>query len=119
MLKLVVESLVKSAVDKNYIFKMLKLLQNKNFYKIIFLLIMPIIVYLAAHFLMKYNDVTICLWKNLFHVNCWGCGITRAFYALCHLDFNSAWNYNNKIYIIVPILVYIWIKEIIKAFKQY
>ena len=88
-------------------------------YKVLFIISLPILAYILAHILIKFNGISICIWKNIFHTNCWGCGITRAFYSLCHLDFYSAWNYNNKIFIIIPILVYIWIKEIIKEFKKY
>ena len=97
---------------------MFNYLKNKKFYKIIFLIFLPICAYLIAHCLIKYNVVSICLWKNIFHTDCWGCGITRAFDALGHLDFISAWNYNNKIFIIAPILCYVWLKEIIKTYKQ-
>lgn len=87
-------------------------------YKALFVISLPFLAYILAHILIKCNGISICLWKNIFHTDCWGCGITRAFNALCHLDFYGAWNYNSKIYIIAPILFYVWVNEIIKTFKQ-
>ena len=78
-----------------------------NIYKKFLIIGFPVWVYALAHILVEYNKVPLCLWKAIFHTECWGCGITRAFYALCHLDFNSAWNYNSKIYIIAP-LFFLW-----------
>lgn len=82
--------------------------------KLIITILIPFFAYLLAHVLITYNDKPICLWKNIFHTNCFGCGITRAFYAFCHLDFSSAFNYNKMIFVIIPILLYLWIKEILK-----
>ncbi len=95
------------------------LILNKQYIiKLIALLLLPLIGYLIADILLKYNNNTTCIWNNLFQIECWGCGITRAFHAFCHLDFKSAYNYNNKIFIIIPILIYIWINEIMKFLKQ-
>lgn len=96
---------------------MLKIKFNKKFYKITFLLLLPVIAFFVAYILIK-NGIAVCIWKNIFHIDCWGCGITRAFYALCHFDFKNAWHYNNKIFIIAPLLIYIWVNEIIKACKK-
>lgn len=86
--------------------------------KTVFIIGLPIWAFLLSHILVHYNNMPICLWKNIFHTNCLGCGMTRAFYALCNFDFNNAWHYNSRIYIILPILFYVWIREIIKVFKQ-
>lgn len=63
----------------------------------------------------KYHPQPICLWKNLSGYNCPGCGITRAFHSLCILDFKSAYNYNPGIFIVAPLLLYIWLKELVKC----
>lgn len=36
----------------------------------------------------------LCIFKNLFHIPCPGCGLTRAFYSILHGDFCSAFYYN-------------------------
>lgn len=53
--------------------------------------------------------------ENLSGYNCPGCGITRAFHSLCILDFKSAYNYNPGIFIVAPLLLYIWLKELVKC----
>ena len=48
-------------------------------------------------------DVLIpCLWKTLFHVQCPGCGLTRAFMQVLKLDFTGAFATNPLIFIILP-----------------
>ena len=92
---------------------------NKNILiKLIALIFLPFAIFLAAHILINYIQKPICLWKILFHIDCWGCGLTRAFYQLCKLNFHQAWDYNPKIFIIVPLLFFIWIKEIINLLKK-
>jgi len=86
---------------------------HEKIIKIIAVCMLPIFAYLAASAILK-SGTTVCLWKNLFHTNCLGCGMTRAFYALCHFKFEEAMNYNSKIFVIAVLLFYIWIKEIIK-----
>lgn len=92
--------------------------KTKKLIKIIILLFLPFFAYILVHILIKYNNNTICLWKIIFKTDCWGCGITRAFHALCHLNFKSAIDYNYKIFIIIPIFIFLWLKEIIKILKK-
>lgn len=86
--------------------------------KIILIAITPIFALFFAYCLVNYFNKPICLWKLIFHVDCWGCGITRAFYSLCKLNFIQAWNYNPRIYIVFPLLVYVWIKALYKTIKM-
>ena len=60
---------------------------------------------------------SICLFKNLFGIECYGCGITKAVIASIQLDFIRAFNYNKLIVVVMPLMVYLWIKEIIKCVK--
>ena len=39
----------------------------------------------------------------------------RLFHSLCILDFKSAYNYNPGIFIVAPLLLYIWLKELVKC----
>ena len=60
----------------------------------------------------------LCLFKSIFRINCWNCGMTRAFLSVLHLDFNSAYMYNNKVFIVFPLTIvvytYSWYKYILK-----
>ena len=60
---------------------------------------------------------SICLFKNLFGIECYGCGITKAVIAATQLDFIRAFNYNKLIVVVMPLLLYLWIKEIVKSVK--
>lgn len=74
---------------------------------------LPLIFILVVELLVKFNDKSICLWKVLTGHECIGCGITRAFHALFHLQFQSAFEFNHGIIIVAPLLLYLWIKLIL------
>lgn len=96
---------------------MLNLSEYKRILKFIFILILPITVYIIAFLCVKYSHGSLCLWKNIFNFDCPGCGITRAFLAVCRLDFDEAYRYNSKIFIVIPVFVFIWLEEIVKTIK--
>lgn len=56
-------------------------------------------------------DVLIpCLWKSLFHIECPGCGLTRASIELIQLNFVKAYKFNPLIFLILPFgLLYVFI----------
>ena len=91
---------------------------NRNSIKLFLLLMLPFVAILVVNFIVNYVTFPICLWKNIFHIDCLGCGMTRAFYYLFHLDFANAIKYNNTIIIVAPILLFVWILEIIKTIKE-
>ena len=77
-------------------------------------LILPLIFVAAVELLMKFSSRTLCLWKNLTGHDCLGCGITRAFHALFHFHFREAFEYNNLIVIVAPLMLFLWFKLIQK-----
>ena len=80
---------------------------NKLSFSVI--LVLPILLYLVPlDWLNKQH--TICLFKNIFGLDCYGCGITRAVLSALHLNFKDAINYNIMVVIVLPLLIYIWIK---------
>ena len=60
---------------------------------------------------------SLCLFKNLFGFECYGCGITKAVIACIQFDFIRAFEYNKLIVIVMPLIIYLWIKEILKCIK--
>lgn len=62
------------------------------------------------------NDL--CLFKKLFGINCWNCGMTRAFLSMLHLDFDSAYKYNNKVFVVFPMTIVIYIYSCFKYIKK-
>ncbi|MBI5215724.1 MAG: DUF2752 domain-containing protein [Ignavibacteriae bacterium] len=49
---------------------------------------------------------TVCVFKNLFGVECFGCGVTRAISSVLHGEFQQAWLFNKFIVTIFPLLVF-------------
>lgn len=90
--------------------------------KIVGLLILPILLFFVPiDWLNKQH--TVCLFKNIFGVECWGCGITRAVISAVQFHLEEAFFYNKMIVIVFPLLIYEWIKIVkglfIKLFKVY
>ncbi|MDR0789189.1 MAG: DUF2752 domain-containing protein [Bacteroidales bacterium] len=82
-------------------------------------------VLLLAPFLLYLIDVdwlneqhSVCLFQNIFGVKCWGCGITRAVLSVLHLDFAAAWQYNELVVIVFPLLAYLWLRALVRLFKK-
>jgi ubiquitin-protein ligase len=61
---------------------------------------------------------SICLFKNIFHVNCPGCGMTRAISSIFHGRWLMAFQYNKLVVVVFPLLVFISLKTIIKDFRN-
>jgi hypothetical protein len=87
--------------------------RSLRYIKLTGLLVLPILLYFVPpdRFNEKY---TICLFKNIFGHECYGCGMTRAVISAIRFDFDAAYNYNKLIVIVLPLLIYVWIKLLIK-----
>ena len=90
---------------------------NSEGIKIILIIILPLLFYIAVRSLVEYSPTSICLFKLLTGHDCWGCGITRAFNELFQLNFIKAYNYNPRIIIIAPLMLWVWIITFKKAIK--
>ena len=90
----------------------------KNRLLLTFYFIVPVVLFfIPLDWLNKQH--TICLVKNIFGVNCFGCGITRAVISGIQLDFNKSFEFNKMVVIVLPMLIYVWytrIKKIIQSF---
>jgi len=81
------------------------------------ILVLPILLYLVPlDWLNKQH--TICLFKNIFGIDCYGCGITRAILSGLHFNFEDAINYNNMVVIVLPLLIYIWIRTTMSLYNK-
>jgi len=83
---------------------------NKLILKIILLIYIPITTLIITHIGIK-NGQTICLFNNILGVNCIGCGITKSIIALINGEFQQSINYNYNVIIILPLLLFIWLKQ--------
>lgn len=87
----------------------------KKFYYFIILTI-PITLFIIPFDWIS-NQHSICLFKNIFGLDCYGCGITRAVLSGMHFNFRSAFEYNKMVILVLPLLTYTWIKTVISFIK--
>ena len=88
-------------------------------FNIITLLCLPILFIVAVKFkVTNFSDHSICLFKLFTGHNCWGCGMTRAFYELFNLNFLEAYRFNPRIVIVAPLLFYIWLQTLYRELKS-
>ncbi len=55
---------------------------------------------------------SICVSVLLLDRECYGCGMTRAFQHIIHLDFETAWHYNKMSFIAFPLLAFIILQDV-------
>ncbi len=91
-------------------------IEKTRFYKILFLAI-PIAIWLV-NYQSTDNDFSFCLFKNLFGIKCYGCGLTRGLSAMLHLDFNRMYELNKLNIITIPLLSFLYVKEVYKLFSK-
>jgi len=56
----------------------------------------------------------ICLSVLLFNKECLGCGMTRATQHMIHFDFSGAYTFNKLSFLVLPLLVYFYVKQFFK-----
>jgi len=64
------------------------------------------------------NGRPMCLSVILADMECYACGMTRATMHLIHFDFEEAWMYNKLIYVVFPIIAFLWAAEFFKEVKK-
>ena len=86
---------------------------KKYFFKIylILLLLIPIVLFfLPADFFD--NGDSFCLSVVFFQTECFGCGMTRAIQHLIHLNFSLAYDLNKISFIVFPLLLFFYLREV-------
>ena len=85
--------------------------------KLLALLLIPAILY-TIPLESIYNGESLCLFKRFLNTECWGCGITRAFFSVLYGHFTLALEYNPLITIVFPLFAWLWLKEIFNTAKK-
>ena len=80
--------------------------------KLLILVLIPVVLY-AIPLENICNGNTICIFTNLFDMECWGCGITRAIFSALHLRFHEAWYYNSLFVVVLPLLLFLWMRAVV------
>lgn len=81
--------------------------------KIAGILLIPVVAYFIP---VTHGDGyhSICLFKNVLGTECYGCGITRAIVSALHFNFETAFQYNKLWIVVLPLLIYVWGKTLLK-----
>ncbi len=84
--------------------------------KLFLLLLLPVVLYMIPT-KGVYSGESICIFTNIFGVECWGCGITRAIFSALYFRFAEAWEYNRLVIIVLPLLLLLWLKTVVRLMK--
>jgi hypothetical protein len=74
----------------------------------------PITLIILPQTFFEVGGGSICLIKYFFRIECYGCGLTRALQHAIHLDFIGAIEFNQLIFVVFPLLIYVWIIGIVQ-----
>jgi hypothetical protein len=95
--------------------------ENKRLGKIVLsigILLIPVALYfIPVEWLNSHHSI--CLFKNLTGNECYGCGMTRAILSSIHLHFGNAFHYNKLFVIVLPIIIYLWIKTFLNSWPGF
>ena len=98
-------------------FSRIKFNNSKNITLLFAYIILPILLFfLPLEWLNKQHSI--CLIKNIFGIECFGCGITRAIISGVQLDFTKAIEYNKMVIIVLPLFIYEWFKNFKLIFNK-
>jgi len=79
--------------------------KNSLVIKLFFILVVVFVFYnIPKNYLG--DEFPICIFKNIFHRECLGCGTTRAFWSILHLQFETALEYNKLSIITFPLFTF-------------
>jgi hypothetical protein len=84
--------------------------------KIILVITIPLILLILPSDYFD-NGSSKCLSVMFFHAECYGCGMTRAIMHLIHGEFMEAFYFNMMSFIVMPLLVYLWLKVLIFEYR--
>lgn len=71
----------------------------------------------APNFVLQYSPP--CIFNYFFGFNyCWGCGLTRATLAVLDGNLEMAWHLNRLIFIVLPLIIFQYIRFFIRVFRQ-
>ena len=86
---------------------------NAESVRLILLLSLPVVLWcIPLQWIMQGHSL--CLVKNIFGTECYGCGTVRALFSLLHFDFAAAWHFNPLSYPVAVLLGYLYVKELLK-----
>lgn len=96
----------------------MKTSQNKTKLKIkLGVMLLPLTLFvLPADFFD--TGQTVCMSKLVFNITCPGCGMSRAIQHALHFDFINAYHFNKLVVVVLPLLIFVYIKEIYTTYLE-
>lgn len=88
--------------------------------KMIIFILLNLLLYIALYKIPINSEIlkNICLIKAITGKECWNCGMTRAFLSIIHFDFQSAYEFNKKVFIVFPMTIGIYLYSCYKYFLK-
>jgi uncharacterized protein DUF2752 len=80
-------------------------------------LILPLVFWLVPTSRVEAGP-SLCLIRRIFGVPCPGCGMTRALSCAVHGHPRRAIAYNNRVIIVLPLLVYAWMRGLRQEWRS-
>ncbi len=80
-------------------------------------LVIPLLFILVPTLTLEIGH-PICLFKNIFGLNCPGCGMTRAISCVFHADFVGAFFHNKSVVVVFPLICFIYIQQVIAIYRR-
>lgn len=65
------------------------------------------------------TEHSLCLFKNIFHRECYGCGMMKALVALAHGEIGLAAQFNRLVFVAMPIIIYCWAREMWRTYHYF
>lgn len=87
-----------------------------NGFILIGLVVLPLILFFVDVDSVE-NNQSLCLSVVFFNQECHGCGMGRALFNLLHFNVLEAYHFNALSFIVFPLLVFVWIKELLKKIR--
>lgn len=81
------------------------------------LILLPVVLWILPADFFDHGK-SVCLSVLLLDIECYGCGMTRAVQHLIHFDFAQAALYNKLSFIALPLLIIVWVQELIRIRKK-
>lgn len=89
---------------------------NKLFFTV--WLLVPVLIFQIDYHIGN-GHFTVCLFRNITGHNCYGCGVLRGIAACLHLDFKAAYYLNRLNLFTIPLLTFLYLKELWKSRPAY
>jgi len=81
-----------------------------------YLLLPLLLITIPTSWLEKRRSV--CLFRNIFGIQCPGCGMVKAVSCITHGDLKRAFRYNKLAFIVFPLLCYTWLSSLAAEFNN-